>query len=177
MTLSKTSARIYQRFKSSIPYVTDAFILFSASTQIFEVDFSSSCHKCNFSDISSVSAKQILKTRLALGTQPKLFQSRRGLADLGHFSKLYVKIKRKKAFAAKNFGAFSPKYSQNYILNGRFNPRMNTIRDFFLKIRALFTILKKGQGRPPPLTSSSSCAPELCSASEWLHVVQLFSQK
>ena len=55
---------------------------------------------------------------------------------------------QKKGSAAKNFGAFSPRYSQNYILNGKFNPRMDT-RLFFSKFRALFLIFKKGQRRPP----------------------------
>ena len=36
------------------------------------------------------------------------------------------------------------------ILNGKFNLRMDTIRAFFSKIRTLFSIFKKVQGRPPP---------------------------
>ena len=36
---------------------------------------------------------------------------------------------------------------------------MNTIRAFFPKIRATFSIFKKGQGRPPPPFLPPSCAP------------------
>ena len=35
--------------------------------------------------------------------------------------------------AGKNFGSFSPRYSQNCILNGKFNTKMDTIRTFFPK--------------------------------------------
>ena len=35
-------------------------------------------------------------------------------------------------------------------MNGKFNLRMDKIRATFCKIRALFFIFKKGQGRPPP---------------------------
>ena len=64
----------------------------------------------------------------------------------------YQKVK-KKGPAGKNFEVFSLRYSQNYILNGKFNLRMDTIRAFFSKIRALFIIFKKGQGRPSPLVA------------------------
>ena len=56
------------------------------------------------------------------------------------------KIQEKRA----PFGVFSPRYSQNYILNGKFNLWMNTIRVFFCKIRALFFAFKKGQGSSSP---------------------------
>ena len=42
-------------------------------------------------------------------------------------------------------------------MNGKVNLRMDTIRAFFSKIRALFLIFKKEQARPPPLPPS--CAP------------------
>ena len=38
-----------------------------------------------------------------------------------------------------------------------FNPWMNTTKAFFPIIRAIFSIFKKGQGRPPP--SPANCAP------------------
>ena len=43
-------------------------------------------------------------------------------------------------------------------MNGKCNSKTNTIRAFFPKIRTLFLIFKKGQGRPP--TFPLSCAPE-----------------
>ena len=58
-------------------------------------------------------------------------------------------MKKKKGPTGKKFEAFPPRYSWNYILNGRLNPRMDTIRVFFKKICALFLIFKKKQGNPP----------------------------
>ena len=69
---------------------------------------------------------------------------------LGHFDKHSQKFKNKNSPAGENFQVFSPRYSLNYILNGKFNLRMDTIRAFFPKIRTTFLIFKKGQGRPPP---------------------------
>ena len=70
--------------------------------------------------------------------------------ELGHIDNPFVKITRIKSPNGKNFGAFSPGCSLNYILNGRFNPRMDTLRAFFSKIKAFFSIFKTGQWRPPP---------------------------
>ena len=39
-------------------------------------------------------------------------------------------------------------------MNGRFNPSIDKIRASFSNIRALFSIFKKGQGRPPPFPPS-----------------------
>ena len=39
------------------------------------------------------------------------------------------------------------------ILNGKFNPKMDTITAFFPKNRVLFSIFKNGQGRPSLLPS------------------------
>ena len=69
--------------------------------------------------------------------------------ELGQFGKSFVRKCKRKRPHWKNFGAF-PRYSQSYILNGRFNQRMDTIRAFCSKIRALFLIFKKEQERPPP---------------------------
>ena len=61
---------------------------------------------------------------------------------LGYIDKLFVK-KAKKKKKRKHSGTFSPRYSQNYILNGKFNPRMYTIRAFFSKIWELFFDFQK----------------------------------
>ena len=45
------------------------------------------------------------------GAQPEIFQARRSFLKLGHFDKLFVKNKRKKGPAGKEFGAFTPRYS------------------------------------------------------------------
>ena len=50
--------------------------------------------------------------------------------ELRHFNRLFVKNTRKNA-TGKSFGTFLPRYSQNYTLNRRFNPRMDTIWAFF----------------------------------------------
>ena len=75
--------------------------------------------------------------------------------ELGHFDKYFVKNIRK-ICPGKHFGVFSPVYSLNCILNGKFNPKMKTIRAFFSKIRALSSIFKKSRGGFPLL---SSCTP------------------
>ena len=94
------------------------------------------------------------------GVQPESFQGRGGFVELKHFDKLFVKNTSKKGSAGKKFWAFSPRYYQNYILNRRFNPWMDAIRAYFSKIRALFSIFKKGKGKPrsPP---SPRCVPEM----------------
>ena len=64
------------------------------------------------------------------GVKPEIFQVRRVLVELGHFDKLFP--------SSENF------------LNGWLNPKMDTIKAFFSKFRALFSIFKKEQGSPPP---------------------------
>ena len=49
----------------------------------------------------------------------------------------------------QNFGVFLLNSLKTYILTGKFNSEMDTIRTLFSKIRALFSIFKKGQGKPP----------------------------
>ena len=73
------------------------------------------------------------------GTQPDILGGRGGFVKLGHFDKHSIKNTIIKTPAGKIFGVFSPRYSKNYILNGKFNPKIDTIR-------ALFSILKKGAG-------------------------------
>ena len=43
--------------------------------------------------------------------QSEIFQGWGGFVELGQFDKLFVKDTRKKGFAGKIFGAFSPRYS------------------------------------------------------------------
>ena len=42
----------------------------------------------------------------------------------------------------------------NYILNGKFNPKMDRIRESFSKIRSYFTLFKQWQGRSSLLPTS-----------------------
>ena len=86
------------------------------------------------------------------GAQPEIFQGRGGFVKLGHFDKYFINNSRKKGSTGKNFTVFSPRCSYNYILSGKFNLSMD-INGALSKIRALFWIFKKGQGRPPPLPS------------------------
>ena len=60
--------------------------------------------------------------------------------ELGLFDKHFVKNVRIKGPAGKHFGNIFPRYSQNYILNGKFNPKMNTMRAFLSKMTTLFLI-------------------------------------
>ena len=72
------------------------------------------------------------------GTQPEIFQGREVFVEFGHFDKHFIKNTRKEGQAGKNFGIFFPRYSSNYILNGKFNKKMDTIRVFFSKSGHLF---------------------------------------
>ena len=72
------------------------------------------------------------------GAQPEI----RKFVKLGHFNKNFVKNSIKESPVGK--------ISEFFLhLNDKFNLRMDTIRTFFSKIRAIFLIFKKGQGRPP----------------------------
>ena len=66
--------------------------------------------------------------------------------ELGHFDEHFIKLKAKKGTAGKNFGVFS----ENYILNGKRNPRKDIIGAFFSKIRALFSNFRKRAGETSP---------------------------
>lgn len=68
-------------------------------------------------------------------TQPR---SRGGLLEYGFFDKHYVYGIQKKGPAGKTFGIFSPRYSQNCILNRNLNHKMHTNRVLFCKFRAIF---------------------------------------
>ena len=89
-------------------------------------------------------------------TQSETFQGRVCFGKSEHFNKQFVNNLRTKGPAGESFGVFSPRYSKNYILNGEFNTKMDTIWTlFFSKIRAHFIIFEKRQERssspPPPL--------------------------
>ena len=45
----------------------------------------------------------------------------------------FFQKRMKKKPTGKNFGAFSPRYSQNYVFNEKFNFKMDTIRTIFPK--------------------------------------------
>ena len=76
------------------------------------------------------------RKRPVSGAQPEIFQGRWGFVKLGHSDKHFIINSRKTA-------------PQGKILEfGKFNLRMDTIRAFFSKIRALFLIFKKGQETP-----------------------------
>ena len=71
--------------------------------------------------------------------------------QLGHFNKDFVKNKIKKSPTGKNFGVFSTRYSQKYILNRKFNPNMDKTRVFFPKSgHFLWSSKKGGRGGPSP---------------------------
>ena len=69
---------------------------------------------------------------------------------LGYFYKHFVKNTRIKGPAGKNLLVYSPRYSQNYILNRKFNSKMDTIRTFFTKSGHFFLIFIIEQGTPAP---------------------------
>ena len=112
--------------------------------------------ECHFDKVAGLKACNFIKKRLKYscfsmktGAQPEIFQGRGYFVKLGHFEKHFLKNVKKKGPAGKKFGFFLPRYSQNYILNGKFNLRMDTIRAFFSKIRALF-YFQKTAGEAPP---------------------------
>ena len=84
------------------------------------------------------------------GAQSEIVSGKVDFLELRHFDKHFVKKSRKKGTAGKNFSVFHPRYSSNYILNEKLNPRKGAIRAFFPKIRASFWFSKKGTGGLPP---------------------------
>ena len=76
---------------------------------------------------------------LHAGARPEIFQGRGGFVELGHLDKHFVRNTRKKGPARENLWNFFS-YYQKYILNEKFNPKMDTIWDLFLKIFPLFSI-------------------------------------
>ena len=79
--------------------------------------------------------------------------------QLGHFKNDFVKNKIKKSPTGKNFGVFSTRYSQKYILNRKFNPNMDKIRAFFQDKGTFYDLQKRAAGEALPLPLS--CVPAL----------------
>ena len=69
---------------------------------------------------------------------------------VGHFNKHFVKNTRKKDPAGQSFVVSSPSYSQNYILSGKFNKRMDKSESFFPKSGHVFRFSKKSREGIPP---------------------------
>ena len=79
--------------------------------------------------------------------------------ELGHSYKRFVKNTRKKGRTGKNVGGFSPRYPLSYILNGKFNSKMDTVRAFFTKSGHILPDFQNRAGEASPLPLPS-CAPE-----------------
>ena len=69
--------------------------------------------------------------------QKEIFQGREGFVELEHFDKHFVKSKKKET-AGKTFGVFSPRYSENYFLNGKFKAKTDTARVFLFQNQGTF---------------------------------------
>ena len=67
-------------------------------------------------------AKRII-LEYSAGTQPEIFQGRRGFVELGHPDKHFIKNTGKEGPSGKHFGVFPPRYYKNYILNGKFTQK------------------------------------------------------
>ena len=86
-----------------------------------------------------------------------------GGAEWGWFCKqgtlinIFSQKHKKKRPRIETFWSVSPRYSCSYILNGKCNPKMDTIRAFLSKVITFFLIFKTGQRRPPP--PRHSCMP------------------
>ena len=110
-----------------------------------------------FGEVNPICCKpEMRNNHILVVRKPDIFQGRRVFVELGHFDSYFVKNTRKIGPAGKNFGFFSPKQSSIYILDEKFNAKMDTMS----KIRAIFLIFKKLQGRPPP--RSHTPASKLC---------------
>ena len=64
-----------------------------------------------------------------------------GFMELGHLNKQFLKNKKRSR-------VFSPRHSLNYILNGKFNSKMEAIRASLFKVRTLFHFEKEQGGFP-----------------------------
>ena len=64
--------------------------------------------------------------------QPKIFQGRNDFVELGHFDENFFKNTRKKKVPQGDiFEVFLLVILKNYILNGKCNTKMDTIRALF----------------------------------------------
>ena len=101
-------------------------------------------------NINSMFLFKVLTVLFTPGAQPEFFQGRGGLVGWGHFYKHFVKNSRKKGSAGTNLGVFSPRYSSNYILNGKCNSKMDTARAFFTKSGHFFFDFRNRAGETSP---------------------------
>ena len=85
------------------------------------------------------------QTQKVAGAQPEISQDR--FSEIKALDKHFVKNTR-------NIFEFSPRYSYNYILNCKFNLKMDTVRVFFPKNQGFFSrFSKKGRGTSEFLTT------------------------
>ena len=83
------------------------------------------------------------------GTRKFSRQGRRAFVGPEYFDKHFLKNMRKRGPVGKYFEVFLHLDTQNYILNEKFNPKMDTIRIFLSRIRILFLDFQKGLESPP----------------------------
>lgn len=88
------------------------------------------------------------------GAQLEISQGRGGVLEQWCFDKNFIYNTRKQSSRGKYFGAFSPTYFQNCILNDNFN-RKQTQSGHFSKIRDHF---QNGRGASPPIITYLQCA-------------------
>ena len=79
--------------------------------------------------------------------------------EFAHFNKYAIKRQEEKASQRSRFDFFSSRYSENYVLKGKFNPKMDIIEVFFSKLSVLFSDFQKGVGMVSPPSSPTSFAP------------------
>ena len=66
--------------------------------------------------------------------------------ELGYFDKHFIKNTRPHS---KTFSSFFPRYSEDYILKGKFNEQVVITKAFFPKLGHFFRFSKKGRGGHP----------------------------
>ena len=116
-------------------------VTFSGTIPLDHQDFCRYCQK------SSNDQKPDCLHHIYAGAQPEIFQGRGGFLKLGHFDITFPqKIKEKKP---PKFWNFLSQILWNYILNGKFNLRMDKIWVFFSKIRAFFYFQRRARGAFP----------------------------
>ena len=94
-----------------------------------------------------------LSQRGSSGAQPEIFQGRGGFMKLGHFDKHFIKKSRKKVPHGKYLKFFPLDTLKTTFWMANLTEGWTQLGHFFPKIRALFLIFKKWQGRSPPLPS------------------------
>ena len=98
--------------------------------------------------------------------QKEIFQGREGFVELEHFDKHFVKSKKKET-AGKTFEVFSPRYSYNYFLNGKFKAKTDTTRVFLFQNQGTFfdfqNTLLNFQKRVRKIKCYHECFQEFCS--------------